>query len=67
MLRCHDPSQIEEKITDRTRAIIPVHLFGQPADMSKIMQIARKYNLKVIEDSCEAMFVLVEVTYIHLN
>jgi len=45
---------IEEKITENTRAIIPVHLFGQPADMDKIIDIARKYNLFVIEDASQA-------------
>ncbi len=54
---CIDPSKIEEAITPRTRAIMPVHLFGQSANMDKIMKISRKYKLKVIEDSCEAMFV----------
>jgi dTDP-4-amino-4,6-dideoxygalactose transaminase len=47
-------SQIEEKINERTRAIFPVHLFGQPADMDPIMEIAKKYDLRVIEDSCQA-------------
>ena len=51
-----DPNKIEEKITDKTRAIMAVHLFGQPAEMSPIMEIAKKYSLKVIEDSCETMF-----------
>ena len=46
-----DPSKIEEKITDRTRAIMPVHLFGQIADMDPIMEIAKRHNLKAIEDS----------------
>ncbi len=50
-----DPNKIEEKITRRTKAIIPVHLFGQPADMRPIIQIAKKYNLKIIEDSAETM------------
>ena len=49
-----DVSQIEEEINERTRAILPVHLFGQSADMNPIMKIARKYNLKVIEDACQA-------------
>lgn len=49
-----DPTLIEEKITSKTKAIIPVHLFGHPADMSPIMQIAQKYNLKVIEDCAQA-------------
>ncbi len=51
-----NPSLIEEKITDRTKAIIPVHLFGMPADMFPIMKICRKYHLRIIEDSCETMF-----------
>ncbi|TSC89195.1 MAG: Uncharacterized protein G01um10143_576 [Parcubacteria group bacterium Gr01-1014_3] len=57
-LTCNmDPNKIEAKITDRTRAIIPVHLFGLSAEMEPIMKIAKKHNLKVIEDSCETMFV----------
>jgi perosamine synthetase len=51
-----DPAKIEEKITPRTRAIVPVHLMGQPCDMGPIMRIAKKYKLKVVEDSCETMF-----------
>lgn len=51
-----DPKKLEEKITPKTRAIIPVHLFGMPADMDPIMAIAKKHNLRVIEDSCETMF-----------
>lgn len=54
---CIDPAKIEEKISKRTRAIMPVHLFGQSADMAKIMKIAKRYKLKIIEDSCETMFV----------
>lgn len=49
-----DPLKIEAKITDRTKAIIPVHLYGQPADMDSINLIAKKYNLKVIEDAAQA-------------
>jgi len=49
-----DPSKIEAKITDRTRAILPVHILGLPADMPKILSIARKHNLKVVEDACQA-------------
>jgi len=49
-----DVSKIEEKITSKTKAIIPVHLFGQPADMEQILSIARKHNLKVIEDAAQA-------------
>ncbi len=50
-----DPTKIEEKITDKTRAIIPVHLFGQLADMKPIMSIAKKYNLSVIEDAAQSI------------
>ncbi len=49
-----DESLIENAITIRTKAIIPVHLYGQPCDMSAIMQIAQKYGLKVIEDCAQA-------------
>ncbi len=52
-----DPAKIEEKITPRTRAIMPVHIGGQPCDMEPILDIARKYNLRMVEDSCETMFV----------
>jgi dTDP-4-amino-4,6-dideoxygalactose transaminase len=51
-----DPWLIEEKITSRTRAIMPVHLLGLPADMTRIMPIARQYGLQVLEDSCETVF-----------
>lgn len=49
-----DPEKIKEKINQRTKAIIPVHLYGHPADMGIIMAIARKYSLLVIEDAAEA-------------
>ncbi|MEO5999800.1 MAG: DegT/DnrJ/EryC1/StrS family aminotransferase [Ferruginibacter sp.] len=49
-----DPALIEEKITNRTRAILPVHLYGQLCDMEKICRIAKKHNLKVIEDSAQS-------------
>ena len=51
-----DPARIEERLTERTRAIIPVHLFGLPADMDPILELARRHDLRVIEDSCETMF-----------
>ena len=49
-----DPVLLEAAITERTKAIIPVHLFGQMADMGPIMEIARRHNLFVIEDACQA-------------
>ena len=49
--------KIEDKITKKSRCIIPVHLFGCPCDMDPIIEIAKKYNLRIIEDSCETMFV----------
>lgn len=50
-----DPDGIEQKITERTRAIIPVHLFGQMAQMKPIVDIARRHNLVVIEDAAQAI------------
>ena len=50
-----DPSRIEEKLTDRTRAILPVHLAGRPCDMEGIMEIARRHDLLVIEDAAHAI------------
>lgn len=49
-----DPEKIEEKITSRTKAIIPVHLYGETADFDPILRIARKHGLKVIEDAAQA-------------
>ncbi len=49
-----DPKSVEECITDKTRAILPVHIGGCPADMDGIMKIAKKNNLSVIEDACQA-------------
>jgi dTDP-4-amino-4,6-dideoxygalactose transaminase len=49
-----DVSQIKKVITKNTRAVIPVHLFGQPADMPELLDIAREYNLKIIEDAAQA-------------
>jgi len=48
-----DPDQIEAHITEKTRAILPVHLFGHPADMGKIRRIARKHGLKIVEDCAQ--------------
>ena len=49
-----DPVRIEAAVTSRTKAIMPVHLYGQPADMDPIMEFARKHGLKVIEDNAQA-------------
>ncbi len=49
-----DPADVASKITKNTKAIIPVHICGFPANMEKIMEIARKHNLKVLEDACQA-------------
>ncbi len=51
---CMDVEKIEEKITERTKAILPVHLYGHPADLDPIMQLARRYELSVVEDACQA-------------
>lgn len=50
-----DPNQIEEKITERTKILMPVHLYGQMADMDPIMEIARRHDLVVIEDAAQAI------------
>jgi len=52
---CIDPDKIEEKITNKTKAILPIHIFGHPAKMDKIRSIADSYKLAVIEDACEAL------------
>jgi len=49
-----NPAKIEERITERTKAILPVHILGLPADMDRINAIAQKHNLVVIEDACQA-------------
>ena len=50
-----DPDQVAKKLTARTKAIIPVHLYGQTAEMAPIMELARQYELPVIEDACQAI------------
>lgn len=50
------PSQIEAKLSPRTRAIIPVHLMGLPCDMDPIVELAEAYGLRIVEDACETMF-----------
>jgi len=49
-----DPTSIESRITDRTRAILPVHIYGMPCDMDAINAVAKKHNLAVVEDACQA-------------
>jgi len=51
---CIDPAKVEEQITNRTKAIMPVHIHGMPCDMGPIMKIAKKHNLLVIGDACQA-------------
>jgi len=51
---CIDVTKIEEKITGRTKAILPVHLYGHPANMDEIVKISQKYHLSIIEDACQA-------------
>src|SRR6478735_3529289 len=52
---CIDPAAVEAAITTKTKAIVPVHLYGQSADMERIMEIAKKHNLYVIEDNAQAI------------
>jgi dTDP-4-amino-4,6-dideoxygalactose transaminase len=49
-----DPGKIESRITDRTTAILPVHIYGLPVDMDRVNTVARKHDLKVVEDACQA-------------
>jgi|AntAceMinimDraft_17_1070374.scaffolds.fasta_scaffold00233_10 dTDP-4-amino-4,6-dideoxygalactose transaminase len=60
-----DVNKIEEKITDKTKAIIPVHLYGQPADMNPIIKLAKKYHLFIVEDCAQAHFA--EYLYLSSN
>src|SRR3989339_379776 len=52
---CLNPDLIESKITNKTKAILPVHLYGHPAEMDKIVLLAKKYNLKIIEDCAQSL------------
>jgi dTDP-4-amino-4,6-dideoxygalactose transaminase len=52
---CIDPACIEAAVTERTRAILPVHIYGQPCDMDRILDIARRHNLKVVSDCAHAI------------
>lgn len=49
-----DPSRVEEKITSKTRCILPVHLFGLPADMDRLLEVAQKHSLSIVEDCAQA-------------
>ena len=51
---CINAAKIEERITERTKAILPVHLYGHPADLDAVLKIARQYDLSVVEDACQA-------------
>lgn len=50
-----DPAKVEPKINEKTRAILPVHLYGQPADMNHILELAQRYKLKIVEDCAQAL------------
>ena len=52
---CLDPQQVRRAITPRTRAVVPVHLYGHPAEMEAILSLARRHNLAVVEDACQAV------------
>ena len=52
---CMNPQDLQRKITEKTRAIIPVHLYGHPAKMDEILEIANKKSLMVIEDACQSL------------
>jgi dTDP-4-amino-4,6-dideoxygalactose transaminase len=59
-----DVSLLEKAITAKTKAIIPVHLYGQPADMEPILDIARRHHLIVIEDACQAHGAMYKEKYV---
>lgn len=59
-----DPKDIEKKISKRTKAIMPVHLYGHPANMREIMRIAKKYGLRVIEDCAESQGAMIGKSYV---
>ena len=64
---CIDPAQIENKISERTKAIMPVHIHGMPADMDAVLEIAQRHELKVIEDTAQAHGVKVQRTTVWRN
>jgi dTDP-4-amino-4,6-dideoxygalactose transaminase len=51
---CINAAKIEERITERTKAILPVHLYGHPVDLDEVLKIAKQYGLSVVEDACQA-------------
>ena len=51
---CINTAKIEEKITQKTKAILPVHLYGHPVDLDEVLKIAKQYDLSVVEDACQA-------------
>ncbi|MGZ7111880.1 MAG: DegT/DnrJ/EryC1/StrS family aminotransferase [Halobacteriota archaeon] len=51
---CIDVERIEENITEKTKAILPVHIYGHPADLDRIMELSKQYDLFVVEDACQA-------------
>ena len=63
---CIDVDKIEDLITEKTKAIMPVHIYGQSADVPAIMKIAKKHNLKVIEDAAQAIGVLYDGEHVGL-
>ena len=63
---CINPNELEEKITEKTRAIISVHLYGHPCDMESVMKTAKKHDIYVIEDCAEAHGAEYKLSLIHI-